>query len=137
MRSRVSSARKATSALRARGVELPFPLGHGREGGPVVGATRFGQVAQRLEGALADAARGHVDDALEGRHVVVVAQGAQVGQRILDLAALVEAGATDQLIAQAIAQERFLDGAALGIGAIHDRHVLQPVFLVVAVIRPP
>ena len=50
-------------------------------------------------------------------------QHAQVGQRVLDLAPLVEAGAADQLVAQAVAQERFLDGPALRVGAVHDRDV--------------
>ena len=39
---------------------------------------------------------------------------AQVGQRILDLAPLVEARATDELVAQAVAQERLLDRAGSG-----------------------
>ena len=41
--------------------------------------------------------------------VAVGAQDAQVGQRVLDLAPLVEARAADQLVAQPVAQERFLD----------------------------
>ncbi len=67
---------------------------------------------------------------------MVVAQRAQVREGILDLAPLVEAGATDQLIAQPIAQERLLDGPALGVRPVHDRDVLEPVRVVVAVIRP-
>ena len=69
------------------------------------------QVLQRL---VADAAGRHVEDALEGRHVAVVAQRAQVGQRVLDLAPLVEAGAADELVAQPVAQAGLLDGSVTG-----------------------
>ncbi len=68
---------------------------------------------------------------------MVVAGGPQVGQRVLDLAPLVEAGAAHELVAQPVAQERLLDGSALGVGAVHDRDVLQPVLLVVAVVGTP
>ena len=57
---------------------------------------------------------GHVDDALERGRVAVVAQGAQVGERVLDLAPLVEARAADELVAQAVAQERLLDARGSG-----------------------
>ena len=136
MRSLPIRSRKAVSELRARAVSSPAPLGDRAESGPVVAVALLRQRAQRLERALPDAARRHVDDALEGGHVVVVAQDAQVGQRVLDLAALVEARATDQLVAQAVAQEGLLDGAALGVGAVHDGHVLEAVLLVVAVVGP-
>ena len=67
---------------------------------------------------------------------MVVPQQAQVGERVLDLAALVEARAAHQLVAQAIAQEGLLDGPALGVRAIHDRHVLEAIDIVIAFIGP-
>ncbi len=62
---------------------------------------------------------------------------AQIGQRVLDLAALIEARAADELVAQPVAQEGLLDGTALGVGAVHHGDVLEAVLLVVAVVGPP
>ena len=55
--------------------------------------------------------------------VGVAAQDAQVGQGVLDLATLVEAGPADQLVADPVAQERLLDRPALGVGPVHHGDV--------------
>ena len=75
--------------------------------------------------------------ALVRGRVVVGAQHAQVGERVLDLAPLVEARAADQLVAQAVAQERLLDRAALGVRPVHDRDVAQEVAPLVALVGAP
>ena len=74
----------------------------GREQGPVEplpsGLGRPLQVADR---GGPDAPLGHVDDALQGHLVGGVDQHPQVGQHVLDLAPLVEAGAADHLVGHA------------------------------------
>ena len=50
----------------------------------------------------------------------------QVGQRVLDLAALVEPGAADDLVGQADPDEHLLEGAGLGVGAVEDGDVAGP-----------
>ena len=57
--------------------------------------------------------------------VGVAAQHAQVGQRVLDLAPLVEARSADELVADGVAQERLLDRPALRVRAVHHRDVAQ------------
>ena len=52
-----------------------------------------GVVVQHLHGGVAEAALGHVDDALEGEVVGRLRDDAQVGQRVADFGALVEARA--------------------------------------------
>ena len=54
------------------------------------------------------------------------AQDAQVRQRVLDLAPGVEPRPADELVADAVAQERFLDRAGLGVHPVHDRDVAGP-----------
>ena len=120
-------ARSRRCAVRVRVASSPEPAAAARSASQTLPVAGRGELPDLLHGPLADAPTGHVEDALEGRHVVVVAQRAQVRQRVLDLAPLVEAGAADQLVAQAVAQERLLDGPALGVGAVHDRDVLEPV----------
>ncbi len=76
-----------------------------------------------LEGvhhALADAARRHVDDAPQ-RHVVVrVQHQLQIGERVLDLAAFVEAGAAEHLIRDAGRAQAVFHRARLRVGAVED-----------------
>ena len=86
-----------------------------------------------LDGLVADRPGRHVDDPLEGDRVRVAAQDPQVGQRVLHLAALVEAGPADQLVADPVAQERLLDRPALGVRAVHHGDVARtrPALLVV------
>ena len=54
--------------------------------------------AQQVHRLLANPARWHVDDALMRDPVGITAQDAQPGERILHLAALIEARATDELV---------------------------------------
>ncbi len=68
-------------------------------------------------------ARRDVDDPLEADAVGVRAQDPQVGERVLDLAPGVEPRAADELVAEAVAQERFLDRPGLGVHPVHDRDV--------------
>jgi len=46
---------------------------------------------------------------------------AQVGQQVADLAPVVEAGRPDQAVGHPGPAEGFLQGAGLGVGAVHDR----------------
>ncbi len=82
--------------------------------------------AQRLDRLVADPARRDVDDPLEADAVGVRAQDAQVGQGVLDLAPGVEPGPADELVAEAVAQERFLDRPGLGVHPVHHRDVARP-----------
>ena len=78
----------------------------------------------------------HVDDPLEADAVGVGAQDPEVRQRVLDLAAGVEPGAADELVADAVAQERFLDRPGLRVHPVHDRDVARPEAGVVVVGSP-
>ena len=82
--------------------------------------------AERLDGLVADPPRRHVDDPFEADAVGVGPQDPQVRERVLDLAAAVEPRPTDELVADAIAQERFLDRAGLGVHPVHHRDVARP-----------
>ena len=73
-----------------------------------------------LQRLVADAALGHVDDALEGEVVVGRDRDAEVGDRVADLLALVEARAADDAVGQADGQEAVLEGAHLEAGADED-----------------
>ena len=84
---------------------------------------------------LADPPSGDVDHPLERDRVRVAAQDPQIGQGVLDLAPLVEPRPADQLVADAVAQEGFLDGSALGIRPVHHGDVARVQPLVI-VIRP-
>ena len=57
---------------------------------------------------------------------VSLAQDPQVGQGVLDLAPAVEPGPADELVADAVAQERFLDRPGLGVHPVHHRDVAGP-----------
>ena len=54
-----------------------------------------------LDGGIAQAALGHVDDALEGEIVSRVGDNAQIGQRVADFPALVKARAADDAVVEA------------------------------------
>ena len=77
-------------------------------------------------GAVADAALGDVEDPAQVDGVGRVGDDPQVGQGVLDLAPLVEAGAADHLVGQADPHEHLLDGPGLGVGAVEDGDVLGP-----------
>ena len=85
--------------------------------------TRRDEAAQFLEALLADPPGRDVEHPLVADLIGVVAQDPQVRQRVLDLAALIEARPADELVADAVAQERLFNGAALGVRPVHDRDV--------------
>ena len=74
-------------------------------------------------GLGADAALRDVENAAGGDRVVGVGDDLQVGQRVLDFAALVEAGAADDAIRDTLAHEEFFERAGLGVRAVEDRDV--------------
>ena len=92
-------------------------------GSPLAPATRPRSCLDRL--ARRCRAPGTLMIRSKAADVVSLRSDAQVGQRVLDLAALVEARAADELVAHAVAQERLLDRPALGVGAVHDRDVAR------------
>ena len=69
--------------------------------------------AQQLQGRLAEPALGQIDDALEREVVVRLMDHAQIGDRVADLGALVEARAADHAVRQAEIDEALLEGAGL------------------------
>src|SRR6185437_15942445 len=77
---------------------------------------------QGLQGRGADAAARHIDDALESEIVRRLMNEPQIGERVADLLALVEAQAADDAISQAEGQEPLLEFAGLEAGAHQDRH---------------
>ena len=85
------------------------------------GARRFhqrdaalaGDVMQQLHGGVAEPALGHVDDALERKVVGRLVDQPQVGERVADLHALVEARAADHAIGQAERDEAVFELAHL------------------------
>ena len=93
--------------------------------------SRRGERVELGDAGVADAALGHVEDPLDADLVGGVDDRPQVGHRVLDLAAVVEAGAADDLVRHAEAHERLLDHAALGVGAV-EHGDLAPVDGVVA-----
>ena len=91
--------------------------------------------AKRVElgdAGVADAALGHVEHPLDADLVGRVDDGPQVGHGVLDLPAVVEAGAADDLVRDAEAHHRLLDDAALGVRAVQHGE-LAPVVGVVVV----
>ena len=77
-----------------------------------------GQLLQLGDGAVTDLAPGRVDHARERHRVARVGAQSQVREHVLHLAPVVEAHPADQLIRDAAAQERLLEGARLRVGAI-------------------
>ena len=82
-----------------------------------------GVLGQGALGLVPQAAFGDVEDAAQVDVVVGVVDGAQVGDGVLDLAAVVEAGAADDLVGLAGAHEGLFEGAGLGVGAVEDGDV--------------
>src|SRR5262249_58307854 len=104
---------------------LPLPTHFHRE--IIRHALRGGPAIEFIFGALADAGARPVEHTAEADAVVRVERQPQKGQRILDLLALVEARAADQLVGQGAGDQRLLDGARLRVGAVHDRDVARAV----------
>src|SRR5690606_20402886 len=78
-----------------------------------------------LHRAVAQAAFGQVDDALEGKIVVRLHQHAEIGDGIADLATFVEAQAPDHAVFQAHRHEALFEGAGLVAGAHQDGDFVQ------------
>ena len=75
--------------------------------------------------AGANAARRRVDDALEGRVVVALRGQAHVGERVLDLLPVVEAGTAHDPVRDVGLPQRLLHRARLRVGPVEDRGVAQ------------
>ena len=82
------------------------------------------EVVKRLP---TDAARRYVDDAGEAHLVVGVLQEAEVADEVLDLAALVEAHASHDLVGHAVAEARLFERARLCVDAVGHDDVAQIV----------
>ena len=82
---------------------------------------------QALQRGVAEAAARHVDDALEGEIVGRLVDEAQIGERVADLGALVEARAADDPIGQAEGDKTVLEFAHLERGAHQDRDFVERV----------
>ena len=91
-------------------------------------AVALGQRVDAGHGAVADAPLGGVEDPSERDLVVGVGQGAEVGQGVAHLLALVEAHPTDDLVGLAGADEHLLEDTRLGVGAVEDGDIggLEP-----------
>jgi hypothetical protein len=79
-----------------------------------------GVVAERLQGAGADAAPRRADRADERRVVVLVGQQAQVGGEILDLALVEEGLAAGQQVGNALVAQELFERPRLEVAAIED-----------------
>ena len=82
-------------------------------------------IVQKLHGGVAKPALGHIDDALEGEIVGRRIDQAQIGERIADFGALVEARAADHAIGQAERDEAVFELAHLERGAHQDRDLVE------------
>ena len=78
------------------------------------------------DAGVADAPLGHVEHPLDADLVGRVDDRPQVRHGVLDLTAVVEAGAADDLVRHAEAHHRFLDDTALGVRAVQHGE-LAPV----------
>ena len=85
----------------------------------------LGERGDRRLRAVPDATLGGVEDAPEIDGVLGVRDDPQVGERVLDLAALVEPRAADDLVRQADPDEHLLEGAGLGVRAVEDGDVAR------------
>ena len=117
---------KSARAVRVRGARPLGPaVGRGLETPPSTSRPRAGRRgAHRLEWSCSPMPRaGTLMIRSKADDVGVAPEHAQVGQRVLDLAPLVEARSADELVADAVAQERLLDRPALRVRAVHHRDV--------------
>ena len=106
------------------GLEL-VGLDHGLRRGGERDAALAGVVVQQLHGGVAEAAPGHVDDALEGEVVGGGVDDAEISQRVADFLALVKSGAADHAIGQAQRDEAILELAHLERGAHQDGDLVE------------
>ena len=118
---RVEQAAQAAARLRLQLVGLD----HGARRHGQRHAALAGMVVQELHGGVAEAALGHVDDALEGEIVVRRIDEAQIGERVADFGALVEARAADDAVGQAERDEALFEFAHLERGAHQDGDLVE------------
>ena len=85
-----------------------------------------------LDGTVPDAATGDVDDAAERLCVRVVVHEAEVGKEVAHLAAVVEACAADDAVADPLLDAGLLDRPRLRVRAVHDREVAEGAPLLAA-----
>ncbi len=113
------SLRKLVSASEgAGGKQLLFD--GAVDGVPGAHAGGEGDALEGLHGGFADAAGRGVDDAAEGDGVVRVLDELEVAEDVLDFGAVVEAEASDHVVLDLVAAERFFYEARLRVGAIED-----------------
>ena len=98
---------------------------HGAHGFGERYAALPGVIVQHLHRRIAEAALRHIDDALEGEIVGRRIDDAQIGQRVADFGALVEARAADHPIRQAKRDEAVLEFAHLERGAHQDGDLIE------------
>ena len=123
-RQRAMSATKLPRLRRACGVSSSLSSRvRGGEQQRLLG--RAGVAVDGRDRLVAEAALGGVDDALERQIVGRLDDQAEVGDRVADFGALVEAEAADDLIRQADGDEALLELAGLELGADEDRDVIE------------
>ena len=88
-----------------------------------------GVVVQHLHGGVAEAALGHIDDALEGEVVGRLRDHAQIGEGIADLGALVEPRPANDAVGQAELDEAVFEFAHLERGAHQDGDLVERMVL--------
>ena len=88
-----------------------------------------GVIVQELDGGVAEPALGHVDDALQGEVVSRLVDQPQIGERVADLHALVEARPADHPIGQAERDKAILELAHLERGAHQNSDLVERVAL--------
>src|SRR3546814_8936066 len=76
-------------------------------------------------GLVAEAAFGRVDDAFEGEIVGTLVDEAEIGERVADLGAFVEAKTPDAAIGEADRDEAVFELAGLMLGADEDGGVVE------------
>ena len=92
-------------------------------------AARTRKLMQRLQARFAEAPAWRIDDALEFEVVGRVERHLEIGGRVLDLLALIEARAADDAIGQAERDEAILEGAHLERGAHENGDLAQGMAL--------
>ncbi len=85
----------------------------------------LGERQHRLDRLGAQAARRGVEHAQQAHLIGGIVDQAQVGDQVLDLAPAVETLGADQAVGEIVAEERLLQRARLGVGAVHDGHIAQ------------
>ena len=90
---------------------------------------RVGGVLDLAERRFADLARGVVDDAAQRDFVARVQDDAKIREQVFHFLALVELRSAQHGDGDAALFQRRLDGLALQVGAVQDRHFAKPMAL--------